>query len=294
MKLSVIANPEKYSIREPLTQTLSWCRSKNYDVFLTDKLFGQFSDITNASNIHVLKSEKDCVESSDFVIAIGGDGTLLHTSQIVKDHPLPILGINTGKLGFMANVQPDQVKYSLECLESNNFHIDTRYFLKANITGDSKNSYYALNELLFSRRDTTSLITITVYYDGDLLNRFWADGLIVATPTGSTAYNLSAGGPIIMPGTPLMVVTPINPHTLTTRPLVLPSDKILTIKPDTQPENILFSCDGRAVKKTFEEITITQSSLSIQLVQLPEQTYFKTLRSKLMWGQDNREENNDL
>lgn len=294
MKLSVIANPEKYSIREPLTQMLSWCRSKNHDVYLTDKLFSQFPDITNASNIHVLDSEKKCVESSDFVIAIGGDGTLLHTSQIVKNHPLPILGINTGKLGFMANVQPDQVKYSLECLESDHFQIDTRHFLKANITDDNKSDYFALNELLFSRRGTTSLITITVYYDGNLLNRFWADGLIVATPTGSTAYNLSAGGPIIMPGTPVMVVTPINPHTLTTRPLVLPSDKTLTIKPVTPAENILFSCDGRAVKKTFEEISITQSSLSIQLVQLPEQTYFKTLRSKLMWGQDNREENNDF
>lgn len=291
MKLSIVANPDKYSIQKPLSQTLTWCTKHDHDVYLTDTLFSRFSDIAGSKNIHVLKSEKACVESSDFVIAIGGDGTLLHTAQIVKNHSLPILGINTGKLGFMANVQPNQVEYSLKCLETGNFNTDNRYFLKGNITGDKKSDYYALNEFLFSRRGTTSLITITVYYDGNLLNRFWADGLIIATPTGSTAYNLSAGGPIIMPGTPLMVVTPINPHTLTTRPLVLPSNRVLTIKPDTPPENILFSRDGRPVKKTFEEITITQSSLSIQLVQLPEQTYFKTLRSKLMWGQDNREEN---
>ena len=132
------------------------------------------------------------------------------------------------------------------------------------------------------------MVSLRADYDGTLLNRFWADGLLISTPTGSTAYNLSAGGPIVMPGTPVMIVTPINPHTLTTRPLVLPSDKKLVIEVEEKPDHILFSCDGRMLDNSITTVEIQKSEHSIGLVMLKNQTYFETLRNKLMWGLDNR------
>ena len=133
------------------------------------------------------------------------------------------------------------------------------------------------------------MITLTVEYDGKLINEYWADGLLVSSPSGSTAYNLSAGGPIVLPGTAVMVLTPINPHTLTTRPLVLPSDKKLTVKTSETPENILFSYDGIILPHNSKlDVEISRSEFSFHLIQLPDQNYFETLRNKLMWGMDKR------
>lgn len=287
MKLSVLANPEKYSIKAPLTSTIKWCLKNGHELHIQNKLGEQFADLTSSPLIHLYEKEEDCIVGTDYVIAIGGDGTLLHSAQIVKKSGIPILGINTGKLGFMANVQPDQTEDALQDLVDKKFRIDERALLKASV--ESGMSCFALNELLFTKKDTSSLITLNAFYDGELLNRFWADGLIVATPTGSTAYNLSAGGPIVMPGTPVMILTPINPHTLTTRPLVIPADKELVIKIEGESEHILFSYDGKAFGGEINEVHITQSDFTVKLVQLLDQTYFKTLRSKLMWGLDNRQ-----
>ncbi len=287
MKLSVLANPDKYSIKAPLNNTVRWCLENGHDLHIQDKLGNHFTDLVDSPLIHLFDKEEDCIEGTDFVIAIGGDGTLLHSAQIVKKSGIPILGINTGKLGFMANVQPDKTENALQDLVDNKFRIDERALLKA--TSDNGMSCFALNELLFTKKDTSSLITLNAFYDGELLNRFWVDGLIVATPTGSTAYNLSAGGPIVMPGTPIMIVTPINPHTLTTRPLIIPANKSLVIKIEDDSEHILFSYDGKTFNGDINEVEITQSDFTVKLVQLLDQTYFKTLRSKLMWGLDNRQ-----
>ncbi len=286
MKLGVIANPEKYSIKKPLNRLLYWCRSKNHTLFISKTLQKLISDVEHESYVDIFDSEKDCVVDSDFIIAIGGDGTMLHAAQFVKHASVPILGVNTGKLGFMANVQPDQIEVALQDLVDGRFDIDKRAMLKA-VSGQGE-EFIALNEFLFTKKDTSSMVSLRAYYDGSLLNRFWADGLLVSTPTGSTAYNLSAGGPIVMPGTPVMIVTPINPHTLTTRPLVLPSDKKLVIEVEDQPDHILFSSDGRMFDHSLSEMTISKSDLTVNLVMLENQNYFKTLRSKLMWGLDNR------
>lgn len=287
MKLSVLANPDKYSIKDPLTNTIKWCIKNGHEIHIQDQLGDQFTDFVDSPLIHLYETEDDCIVGTDYVIAIGGDGTLLHSAQIVKESGIPILGINTGKLGFMANVQPDKTELALQDLVDKKFRLDERALLKA--TSESGMSCFALNELLFTKKDTSSLITLNAFYDGELLNRFWADGLIVATPTGSTAYNLSAGGPIVMPGTPVMIVTPINPHTLTTRPLVIPADKSLIIKIEGDSEHILFSYDGKSFDGQIKQVEIKQSDFTVKLVQLLDQTYFKTLRSKLMWGLDNRQ-----
>ena len=289
MKFCVIANPEKYSIQDPLIRVVDWCKQRGISLYLTDELYSFYPELAESENqlIHRVKTEEEALQGADIIIAMGGDGTMLHTAHLVKFSSKPVLGINTGKLGFMANVQPDQVESALELILRGDFSIDKRTLLQANSGGNE--TRYALNEFLFSRKDTSSMISLTVEYDGKLINDYWVDGLIVSSPSGSTAYNLSAGGPIVLPGTPVMLLTPINPHTLTTRPLVLPSNKILTVKTSETPENILFSYDGISIPHNRKlDVGIKQSEYSVHLIQLPDQNYFETLRNKLMWGMDKR------
>jgi NAD+ kinase len=286
MKLGILANPEKYSIKDPLKQVLNWCDKHGHTVYLSSAFADSVDGVSFNSTVSLKSSEKECVVESDFIIAIGGDGTMLHAARYVKHSKAPVLGINTGRLGFMANVQPNQISEALNDLAEGRFEVEERAMLHA--TTKDGDQFNALNEFLFTKKDTSSMVSLRAEYDGTLLNRFWADGLLISTPTGSTAYNLSAGGPIVMPGTPVMIVTPINPHTLTTRPLVLPSDKKLVIEVEEKPDHILFSCDGRMFDNSITTVDIQKSEYSIGLVMLKNQTYFETLRNKLMWGLDNR------
>lgn len=289
MKFCILANPEKYSVEEPLKQVLAWCSANKAEIFLSEKLKFQFTDVVLKSNATITKTEQDAVELSDIVIAIGGDGTMLHTAHLIKSKPVPVLGINTGKLGFMANIQPDSIETALNHILNKDFHLDKRFLLKATLPNGRV--YYALNEFLFSKKDTSSMITLHAEYDGVFINNYWADGLLISTPTGSTAYNLSAGGPIVIPNTKVMLLTPINPHTLTTRPLVLPSNRTLKIKSDDKSNNTLFSYDGVILpEETDLDVEISQSDFYIQLIQLPGQNHFETLRNKLMWGLDKRKD----
>lgn len=287
MTFSIIANPDKYSVEEPIRQVLEWCRTEEISIFVSETLAGHYPEMSDHKSVNILENEQKAVDSSDVVIAIGGDGTILHTAQLVRKKQTPVLGINTGKLGFMANIQPENIEYCLRQVTEDNYSLDNRTFLKAELPGGQR--YDALNEFLFTKKDTSSMITLHADYDGVFINNYWADGLIVSTPTGSTAYNLSAGGPIIMPNTPVMVLTPINPHTLTTRPLVLPSDKPLRIRSLNSSEHTLFTYDGMSHQMESNlNVIITQSEFSIHLIQLPGQNYFETLRNKLMWGLDRR------
>ena len=287
MNFCILANPEKYSVQEPLEEVVKWCSGNRHTLFLTGSLKSQFPNADWSDNVESVESELEAVQSSDVIIAIGGDGTLLHTAHLIKGIDRPVLGINSGKLGFMANIQPDLIHHSLDQIVSENFKIDQRNLLQA--TSTEGNTYYALNEFLFTKKDTSSMITLRADYDGEFINNYWADGLLVSTPTGSTAYNLSAGGPIVIPSTPVMLLTPINPHTLTTRPLVLPDHNILTIKSAESGKHTLFAYDGIIQSSEIEfEVQIKRSNYSIQLIQLPEQNYFETLRNKLMWGMDRR------
>ena len=291
MTFCIIANPEKYSIQDPMERVIKWSQIYGIEIYVTKELKSHFSNIITGDLIQTVETEKDAVKNASVIIAMGGDGTILHTAHLIKEFNTPVLGINTGKLGFMANVQPSQIEEALECVQNEKYRIDKRQMLKAN-TEDEK-EYYALNEFLFSRKDTSSMINLEVEYDGSLINNYWADGLIISSPTGSTAYNLSAGGPIIQPNTPVMVITPINPHTLTTRPLVLPCNRPLTVRSIGTSKHILFSYDGIEQPHNSQlDIEIIQSDFSIDMIQLPDQNYFETLRNKLMWGLDRRKERN--
>lgn len=289
MSFCIIANPEKYSIQDPLERVILWAQANGTKIFVTQQIKKQFPEIVQGETITVVDNEQKAIQEADVIIALGGDGTMLHTAHLVKEIEKPLVGINTGKLGFMANIQPSQIEEALQSVVEKKYRLDKRQMLQAKT--EEGEQFYALNEFLFSRKDTSSMIKLEVEYDGSLINHYWADGLIISSPTGSTAYNLSAGGPIIQPNTPVMVVTPINPHTLTTRPLVLPSNRPLTVRSVGTSEHILFSYDGIVQPHNSTlDIEIIQSDFSVDLIQLPEQNYFETLRNKLMWGFDKRKD----
>ncbi|MDZ7716151.1 MAG: NAD(+)/NADH kinase [Balneolaceae bacterium] len=287
MKLAVIANPKKYSVKEPFVHALDWADKHNASLLFGQELNQLYNGEKHPSAIAV-ESEKEAIDQADIIIAMGGDGTMLYTARLTKSISKPILGVNSGRLGFMAYTQKENLTQALEYLKSGNYRLDKRYMLEAK--DSNGNIFHALNEFLFSKKDSTSMVTVSAEYDDMFINNYWADGLIVASPTGSTAYNLSSNGPIVMPNTDVMVLNPINPHTLTTRPLVLPSNKSLKITVEEQEHEVLFSYDGEIyeIQAYPFEVEIKRSNFTIDLIELPGQSYFETLRNKLMWGQDSR------
>lgn len=300
MRLALIAKPGHPNFQLVMRTVLQWCCRSGTPLHASQAHLEQIraaseqepedgretGDLTRC--VTLTDSDKESVERADFVLTIGGDGTILRAAQLVKHLRRPILGIHSGKLGFLASILEPQIEQALDALQSGGILLDQREMLAAEHPDGTV--FEALNEFLFTRKDTISMIRMSATYDGMLINHYWADGLIVASPTGSTAYNLSSGGPIVLPGTRVMALTPINPHTLTTRPLILPSDRALEIEIVEQPDHVLFSYDGFIETRTFDPLrfTIRHSGTFIELVRLPGQNYFETLRRKLMWGADAR------
>ncbi|MDR9418962.1 NAD(+)/NADH kinase [Gracilimonas sp.] len=287
MKLGIIANPKKYEVREVLEKTIKWAEQKNISLFITTGTCKE-TELPESSAVQKTGTDEESIAACDYIFVVGGDGTILYTARISKDIGKPILGVNSGRLGFMANTQIEDLERALECLLKNDFVLDKRSFLKA--TTEDGTTFHALNEFLFTRKDSISMVNVSAEYDGSLINTYWADGLIVASPTGSTAYSLASGGPIVAPGTEVFLVTPINPHTLTTRPLVLNSNHPLKVTIEKQENEVLFSYDGQVheIESFPFSIEILKSDLTFNLIHLPGQDYFETLRNKLMWGMDRR------
>jgi NAD+ kinase len=288
MKFAVIANPQKYSVKEPFIDLLIWADDHEVTVYFCSDL-KELYDGKDHPSAKIVEDEESAIDQADIIIALGGDGTMLYTARLMKSIQKPILGVNSGRLGFMAYTQKENLQQALDYLINDNYRIEKRYLLEAK--DNQGNIYHALNEFLFAKKDSTSMVNVSAEYNEMFINNYWADGLIVASPTGSTAYNLSSGGPIVMPNTDVMVVTPVNPHTLTTRPLVLPSDKHLKVTVKKQDHEVLFSYDGQ-IKEISDypyEVNIKRSNFTIDLIELPNQSYFDTLRNKLMWGMDSRQ-----
>lgn len=244
------------------------------------------SDFSNMSTFTELDS------SYDFFFSIGGDGTILKSVTFVRDLGIPIVGINSGRLGFLATIQKEEVNQSIRNILEGNYSISERSLLS--VTTDPPNEAlqtldFALNEIAVNRKNTTSMIKVDTEVNGEHLTSYWSDGLIVATPTGSTGYSLSCGGPVIDPSTNSLVITPIAAHNLNARPLVIPDDWTITLKVSGREESYLVSLDSRIATLTNEtRIVIKKSPFSIKLVQLLDDSFVKTLRKKLLWGEDKR------
>lgn len=225
-------------------------------------------------------------ETFDFVLAIGGDGTILESAKLIGKMSTPIIGLNKGRLGFLANSNTDDINQILSNVKLSKFQISERTIIKGIVNGIE---YNALNEISVSRKNTTSLITIETKLNQQFLNTYWADGLIVSTPTGSTGYSLSCGGPIIMPESKNLVLTPIAPHNLNARPLVIPDDKEISISIKSREDQYFISIDSDIISASINsEIVISKANQKLNMVEFDDNSFIKSLKDKLMWGKDKR------
>lgn len=233
---------------------------------------------------------EDDLKNIDMMISIGGDGTLLETVTFVKDKEIPILGINSGRLGFLSNVSKEMIPQALEQVMNNEFSLEKRSLLVVETGQDDFNGLnFALNELALLKHDSPSMIKIHAWYNDEFINTYWSDGLIVSTPTGSSAYSLSCGGPIVHPESESLIITPVAPHNLTVRPLVLSDKGEIRLKLEGKRESAKLSLDYRSVHRVFsDDILIKKAKFQINLVKLFKINYFSTLQKKLMWGVDIR------
>jgi NAD+ kinase len=238
------------------------------------------------------KSYTELNSSFDMLISIGGDGTILKAATLVRDSGVPILGINAGRLGFLATVQKENIAKFMRLIIDKKYSISKRTLLSLSCLPDNEaiqDINFAMNEISVSRKDTTSMITIETHLNSEYLNSYWADGLIIATPTGSTGYSMSCGGPILTPNVNSFVITPIAPHNLNARPLVVPDETEIRLKVSGRDDHYLVSLDSRIISVKNETILfIKKSPFQINMVEIPNETFLKTLRSKLFWGEDRR------
>ncbi|MBO6033671.1 MAG: NAD kinase [Prevotella sp.] len=227
---------------------------------------------------------------ADFVISMGGDGTFLKAASRVGAKSIPILGVNMGRLGFLADISPDQFEATLDALYRDDFFLESRALIQVETNGVSLGTYHcALNDVAILKRDTASMISIRTCVNGQYLHTYQADGLVISTPTGSTAYSLSNGGPIIVPGTKVFSMTAVAPHSLNVRPFVLPDSAVIDLEVESRSHNFLVAIDGRSEKcAEGTKITLRRAPYDIKVVKRSDHRYFDSLREKMMWGADTR------
>ena len=259
------------------------------DVFVCSQFFNNAKGLM-PKDVQVITEEAIIANNPDVIISLGGDGTFLNSIQFIKDSGIPVMGINMGRLGFLANVAKEEIEIALDKYFSGQYKIDSRELLQAQSENHVFGTFnYALNEITLHKKDSASMISIHAYVDGAFLNSYWADGLIISTPTGSTAYSLSCGGPIMTPSSNNILITPIAPHNLNVRPVVLSNTSELKLIVEGRSSTHLISLDSRShTLSTKAEVTIKKSDFKINIIQLEGSDFFSTMRNKLLWGLDKR------
>lgn len=292
MKVAVFGITVSESFMPVLTEFFGFLKSGNIEVQLFKPFYTFLVQEMNSEVYHTsfFNSYHDFNNNCDFIFSVGGDGTFLHSVLNIRNFEIPVIGVNSGRLGFLADISEDQVQNALTNIFNHNYTILERSMLQVDFSGKENLEFnFALNEMTVLKTDTSSMINIYAYLDKELLNNYWADGLIIATPTGSTAYSLSVGGPILTPDSENFVITPLAPHNLTIRPLVVPDNYEIKLKVEGRGTQFLASLDSRSVAVDLSTIiTIKKASFKLKTLQLPEQKFFSTLRNKLMWGMDRR------
>ena len=263
------------------------------------QISNSFEEILIASdiNLHQHKTFFNNTEifDADIALSLGGDGSFLETLGLVANKEIPILGINFGRLGFLTDIEPQNIRETISKILSKKYTVDERIMVHIETEKPIFESgmNFALNEIAISKTDTSSMIVIHAYIDGEFLNSYWADGLMVATPTGSTGYNLSCGGPLVMPHSENFIITPICPHNLYVRPIIVSSQSEIKLKVESRSSNFLASMDSRAkiIGDDMGEITISLEKFKAKLVKIDGVDFLSTLREKLSWGKDLRNRN---
>ncbi len=270
-------------------EVLDYLTECEAQIFIEERFYENLCKVLN-KKVEVSGVIKGEDFNTDYAISLGGDGTFLRAARKVGAKKIPIIGVNMGRLGFLANVLPSEIKETLDDIYNGNFDIDERSVIKIESENEAIETYpYALNDISILKRDNASMITIHASIDGEYLVTYQADGLIVSTPTGSTAYSLSNGGPIIVPRGGILSLTPVAPHSLNIRPIVLSDDVEIRLEVESRSHNYLVAIDGRS--ETLEESTvlsIRKAPFVIRIVKRRTHSYFSTLRTKLMWGADLR------
>lgn len=288
MKIAIFGS--KHQKKEQVEKLFGILNDNNVEIYLQEKFYYYLRDCHHLQyNVAgIIKNDEFDV---DLVVTIGGDGTFLRTGSVIGKKNIPILGINAGRLGFLADVGEEDLEATFEDVFSGNYRIEHRSQL--HLTTEHKIYHgfnYALNEVAIMKQDTASMITVHAYINDEYLTSYEADGLVMATPTGSTAYSLSVGGPIIAPDAHNFVIAAIAPHSLGDRPLVITDDSIITFDVESRNNSFLISLDGRSnVFQAGTKLTVKKADFTLQVLKRKDNTFYKTLRSKLMWGVDPRQ-----
>jgi len=292
MKIAIYAQIYEGEALDYVVELLDECKNVGAEVYIESNFYAQLSASRQITSYNTFDREVGLDPSFEMFVSFGGDGTILRAITYIRDLGIPIVGVNTGRLGFLSTLKKEEVRRVVTEFVSGAYSIVERSLVEVHADFDIpefRDMNYALNEVSVSRKDTTSMITVETHLNNAYLTSYWADGLIVATPTGSTGYSLSCGGPVIMPGVQSLVITPIAPHNLNARPLVISDDTIIRLKVSGREVNYLVSLDSRiATIENGREITVKKAAFTIKMIAYASESFLETIRNKLLWGQDKR------
>lgn len=290
MKFALFGNTYQAKKSAHVIRLLSILRRYKAEIYICREFY-QFLTNEQKMDIQVAGVFEGNDFEADMVLSIGGDGTFLKAASQVGNKNIPILGINTGRLGFLADVSPEEMEDTFNDIYNHNYMIEDRSVLQVYTNGQPLKGYpFGLNEIAVLKRDSSSMISIHTSINGAYLTTYQADGLVIATPTGSTAYSLSIGGPIIVPHSKTIAITPVAPHSLNVRPIVIDDNWEITLDVESRSHNFLIAIDGRSETcKEGTRLTIRKGDYNIKVVKRPNHVFFHTLRNKMMWGADGRE-----
>ncbi len=289
MKVAIYGRPlSSSSSSEAFVRLFRKLEKAGSEIFVYESFLKEAGKKIKTKN--VFSKHEEIKGKINFLFSIGGDGTLLETLTLVRDSEIPVMGINTGRLGFLSSISTDEIEIAVDAVMKGNYSLDKRTLLrldvKGKLFGDCK---FALNEIAVQKTDSSSMVTIHASLNGKFFNSYWADGLIVATPTGSTAYSLSCGGPIVMPDSDNFIITPIAPHNLNVRPVIISSSDVIELEVEGRNENFLLSLDSRSENiQSSGKLKIRKANFIFPIVKLENHDFLSTLRNKLMWGVDKR------
>lgn len=291
MKVAIYSRGLDFEQENPLLVLLAELTLHDISIQIFDHLLEQFSQARQLySNLTPFQNATDLAEDTDCLISLGGDGTMLDAVTLVKDKNIPILGINFGRLGFLASISKEELASAVDALVNRTYLIDKRTLIHLDsnepLFGEAP---FGLNEFAIHKRDTSPMIKVHTYLNGEFLNTYWADGLIVSTGTGSTGYNMSCNGPIMFPESSSFVITPVAPHNLNVRSIVVPDTNVISFEVESRAEKFICALDARKeiVNKSIQ-LAVQKEKFRVNLVRLNENSFLSTLRTKLTWGLDKR------
>lgn len=292
IKVALFGQKTSTSLTDIIPDFLNYLKNNNI-VYCVEKKFLEIlkeSTSFDLSKIEIYTSYEDLDKSVKFLFSFGGDGTILSATTFIKDSNIPIIGVNTGRLGFLATINKSVLLEQMDRFFNNEYNIIPRTLLTVKRSdGVEIENNFAINEVTVVRRETTSMITVDAYLNNEFLNSFWSDGLIISTPTGSTGYSLSCGGPIVHPSNQNFIITPVAPHNLNVRPLIVSENEKINLKIRSRANEYFLSLDSRNFPLTTDvELTIQKADFKILIIEPIDATYFMTLREKMLWGSDKR------